>query len=145
MPETSEVDLISPTNAPTRYGFHRDETLILMWMRLPFSKTTSLTATSPRVTRSRAYDSPRIDLSASARIEFGIGTLGTDVPWDESLSELRLSRHCDVEGRGLSSGAHLLPYFRAAAQLGAATFVLGDLYGAAHHGLILPLYKPEIC
>ena len=47
------------------------------------------------------------------------------------------------KGGAYQGGAHLLPYFRAAAQLGAATFVLGDLYGAAHHGLILPLYKPE--
>ena len=47
------------------------------------------------------------------------------------------------KGGAYQGGAHLLPYFRAAAQLGAATFVLGDLYGATHHGLILPLYKPE--
>lgn len=47
------------------------------------------------------------------------------------------------KGSEYQSGAHLLPYFRAEAQLGAATFVLGDLHGGAAHALSLPLYKPE--
>lgn len=47
------------------------------------------------------------------------------------------------KGNAYQGFAHILPYFRATLQMGAATFVLGDLYGRANHNLILPLYKPE--
>ena len=47
------------------------------------------------------------------------------------------------KGNAYQGFAHILPYFRVALQMGAATFVLGDLYGRANHNLILPLYKPE--
>lgn len=47
------------------------------------------------------------------------------------------------KGNAYQGFAHALPYFRVALQMGAATFVLGDLYGRANHNLILPLYKPE--
>ena len=47
------------------------------------------------------------------------------------------------KGNAYQGFAHTLPFFRAELQMGAATFVLGDLYGGANHNLILPLYKPE--
>ena len=47
------------------------------------------------------------------------------------------------KGNAYQGFAHALPFFRAALQMGAATLVLGDLYGGANHNLILPLYNPE--
>ena len=47
------------------------------------------------------------------------------------------------KGTDYQEGAHLLPFFRAKVRLGKVHFVLGDLYGNAQHGLILPMYKPE--
>mgnify|MGYP001672729021 FL=1 len=47
------------------------------------------------------------------------------------------------KGNAYQGFAHTLPFFRAELQMGAATFVLGDLYGGVNHNLILPLYKPE--
>lgn len=42
-------------------------------------------------------------------------------------------------------GFHLLPFIRAQAVLSKnVTVVLGDIYGAAHHQLIEPLYNPEL-
>ncbi|MBO4642604.1 MAG: hypothetical protein J5661_07095 [Bacteroidaceae bacterium] len=42
-----------------------------------------------------------------------------------------------------TSGAHLLPWFRAQADLRHLTFVLGNIYGAQNHRLIDPLFNPE--
>ena len=47
------------------------------------------------------------------------------------------------KGTDYQEGAHILPFFRAKVRLGKIHFVLGDLYGNAQHGLILPMYKPE--
>lgn len=47
------------------------------------------------------------------------------------------------KGNQYQRGVHALPYFRAQADLKNLTIVLGDLYGAQHHQLILPLYNPE--
>lgn len=60
------------------------------------------------------------------------------------------------KGNQYTSGAHVLPFFRAEARLGGptdarpdgrrsrTTIVLGDIYGGAAHGLALPLYNPEL-
>jgi hypothetical protein len=48
------------------------------------------------------------------------------------------------KGAQYQSGAHVLPFFRAQAQLRRLTFVLGDLYGGANHGLVEPLMNPEV-
>ena len=60
------------------------------------------------------------------------------------------------KGNQYTSGAHVLPFFRAEARLGGptdarpdglpsrTTIVLGDIYGGAAHGLALPLYTPEL-
>ena len=40
-------------------------------------------------------------------------------------------------------GVHALPYLRAQADFRHLTLVLGDIYGAQQHGLVLPLYNPE--
>lgn len=48
------------------------------------------------------------------------------------------------KGNQYQSGAHLLPYFRAQAQMGKLTVVLGDIYGGANHRVIEPLWNPEL-
>lgn len=48
------------------------------------------------------------------------------------------------KGNQYQSGAHLLPFFRAQAELGNVTFVLGDIYGGANHRVLEPLMNPEI-
>lgn len=48
------------------------------------------------------------------------------------------------KGSQYQEGAHILPVFRAVARLGNFTLVLGDLYARDNHGLILPLYNPEL-
>ena len=47
------------------------------------------------------------------------------------------------KGNQYTSGVHLLPWFRAQADLRHLTFVLGNIYGAQNHQLIDPLYNPE--
>ena len=48
------------------------------------------------------------------------------------------------KGNQYQRGAHVLPFFRAQAQLKALTFVLGDIYGGANHRVMEPLMNPEI-
>lgn len=48
------------------------------------------------------------------------------------------------KGIHYQNGTHLLPYFRGQIALGNFNFVLGNIYGGANHGLILPLYNPEL-
>lgn len=47
------------------------------------------------------------------------------------------------KGKQYQRGAHVLPWFRAQANLKHTTLVLGDIYGAQNHRLILPLFNPE--
>ena len=47
------------------------------------------------------------------------------------------------KGHQYQHGVHALPYFRAQADFKRLTLVLGDIYGAQSHELILPLYNPE--
>ena len=48
------------------------------------------------------------------------------------------------KGDQYQRGMHVLPFFRAQARLGRVTFVLGDIYGAEHHGVVEPLWNPEL-
>ncbi|MBQ8673055.1 MAG: hypothetical protein IJ511_03245 [Bacteroides sp.] len=48
------------------------------------------------------------------------------------------------KGSQFQRGAHILPHFRGHLQLGDFNLVLGNLYGASNHRLILPLYSPEL-
>lgn len=60
------------------------------------------------------------------------------------------------KGNQYQRGAHALPFFRATASLGGptedrpegrkshTTVVVGDIYGGTAHGLLLPLYNPEL-
>ena len=48
------------------------------------------------------------------------------------------------KGAQYQSGAHILPFFRAQAKLRNLTFVLGDIYGGANHGVMEPLMNPEV-
>ena len=48
------------------------------------------------------------------------------------------------KGDQYQHGMHLLPYFRVHAQLRRVHLVLGNLYGGSNHGLIEPLYSPEL-
>ena len=48
------------------------------------------------------------------------------------------------KGGQYQHGAHVLPYFRAQAQLGKVAFVFGDIYGGANHGVMEPLMNPEV-
>ena len=47
------------------------------------------------------------------------------------------------KGNQYTSGAHLLPWFRAQADFRRFSIVLGDIYGGQNHGLIEPLFNPE--
>ncbi len=48
------------------------------------------------------------------------------------------------KGNQYQRGAHVLPFFRAQAQVKNMTFVLGDIYGGANHRVMEPLMNPEI-
>lgn len=48
------------------------------------------------------------------------------------------------KGSEYQRGAHLLPLFRGQISLHNTNIILGHLYGAENHGLILPLYNPEL-
>lgn len=51
----------------------------------------------------------------------------------------------DWKGKQYQKGFHALPWFRAQVALSDhVNIVLGDLYGAANHDLIEPLYNPEL-
>lgn len=47
------------------------------------------------------------------------------------------------KGNQHTHGVHALPYLRAQADFRHLTLVLGDIYGAQNHGLVLPLFNPE--
>ena len=48
------------------------------------------------------------------------------------------------KGSQYQRGFHILPFFRATARWKLTTFVLGDIYGGASHGLMEPLFTPEL-
>ena len=48
------------------------------------------------------------------------------------------------KGDQYQSGAHVLPFLRAQAQLGSVSFVLGNIYGGANHQLVEPLMNAEV-
>lgn len=48
------------------------------------------------------------------------------------------------KGNQYQKGAHLLPFFRAQVHFDNVNLVWGDLYGGVRHGLIEPLYSPEL-
>lgn len=48
------------------------------------------------------------------------------------------------KGHQYQSGAHLLPFFRAQAQIGRVQFVFGDIFGGANHRVMEPLMNPEV-
>lgn len=48
------------------------------------------------------------------------------------------------KGDQYQRGAHVLPFLRAQAQLGSVTFVLGNIYGGANHGVVEPLMNAEV-
>ena len=48
------------------------------------------------------------------------------------------------KGDQYQRGFHILPFFRAQAQLKNLSFVLGDIYGGANHRVMEPLMNPEI-
>ena len=51
----------------------------------------------------------------------------------------------DWKGNQYQKGSHILPYFRAQVALSERfNIVFGNLYGAANHRLIEPLYNPEL-
>ncbi len=47
------------------------------------------------------------------------------------------------KGEQYQHGVHALPFFRAQANLKHLSIILGDIYGATAHQLILPLFNPE--
>jgi len=47
------------------------------------------------------------------------------------------------KGNQHTHGVHVLPWFRAQADFKHLTLVLGNIYGAQSHQLILPLFNPE--
>lgn len=47
------------------------------------------------------------------------------------------------KGNQYQHGIHALPYLRAQADFRRLSIVLGDIYGAQNHRLVLPLYNPE--
>jgi hypothetical protein len=48
------------------------------------------------------------------------------------------------KGSQYQKGAHVVPYFRAQVAFKRLNIVLGDIYGGSNHGLIEPLYNPEL-
>ena len=48
------------------------------------------------------------------------------------------------KGDQYQSGAHMLPFFRVTGRFKNLTLALGDIYGGATHGLVEPLYNPEL-
>ena len=51
----------------------------------------------------------------------------------------------DWKGNQYQKGSHILPYFRAQVALSERfNIVFGNLYGAANHRLIEPLYNPDL-
>ena len=48
------------------------------------------------------------------------------------------------KGNQYQRGTHILPYFRAQLALSHVNLILGDIYGGSNHGLIAPLYSPEL-
>ena len=48
------------------------------------------------------------------------------------------------KGNQYQHGAHVLPFFRAQAQLGSVNLVLGNIYGAEKHRITEPLWNPEL-
>ena len=48
------------------------------------------------------------------------------------------------KGEQYQKGAHLLPFFRAQISMKSVDLILGNIYGGSNHGLIAPLYNPEL-
>lgn len=48
------------------------------------------------------------------------------------------------KGNQYQVGMHALPFFRVQLALSKVNIVLGNIYGGANHGLIEPLYNPEL-
>lgn len=48
------------------------------------------------------------------------------------------------KGEQFQRGTHILPYFRAQLALSRVNLILGNIYGGSNHGLIEPLYNPEL-
>lgn len=47
------------------------------------------------------------------------------------------------KGSQYQNGVHALPFFRVQADFRRLTLVMGNIYGAQNHELVLPLYNPE--
>jgi hypothetical protein len=142
--QTSEVDLFRQLSPQHDSDSIEMKTLYLDADALAFFKdneydgniTKGYTLPGVRFTPHLVY-SPRAEL----RFELGASAL----VYDGTNRYPNYAFHDIVTWKGgaYQGGAHVLPYFRAVVRMGAATFVLGDLYGGASHELILPLYKPE--
>ena len=142
--QTSEVDLFRQLSPQHDSDSIEMKTLYLDADALAFFKdneydgniTKGYTLPGVRFTPHLVY-SPRAEL----RFELGASAL----VYDGTNRYPNYAFHDIVTWKGgaYQGGAHMLPYFRAVVRMGAATFVLGDLYGGASHELILPLYKPE--
>lgn len=48
------------------------------------------------------------------------------------------------KGEQYQRGCHVLPYLRAHLQLKSWHLIFGDIYGGTEHGLIAPMYNPEL-
>lgn len=48
------------------------------------------------------------------------------------------------KGQQYQKGCHLLPFFRAQFSLRNLNLILGDIYGGSNHGLVDPLFNPEL-
>lgn len=48
------------------------------------------------------------------------------------------------KGNQYQQGTHILPYFRAQLALSHVNLILGNIYGGSNHGLIAPMYNPEL-
>lgn len=48
------------------------------------------------------------------------------------------------KGDQYQSGAHLLPFFRVTGRFKNITLAVGNIYGGATHGLMEPMYNPEL-
>ena len=86
---------------------------------------------------------PKLTFQTLHKLRFEIGLHATVFNGANKYPNYAYHDVAHWKGSQYQRGAHVLPWFRLQANLKHTTLVLGDIYGAQNHRLVLPLYNPE--
>lgn len=86
---------------------------------------------------------PKLTFQTLHRLRFEIGLHATVFNGANKYPNYAYHDIGRWKGNQYQRGAHVLPWFRLQAGMKHTTVVLGNIYGAQNHRLLLPLFNPE--